>query len=474
MTWSGLAAAVVLGVILGIGASGARAGAATPVATKTVVAKHLPLFGPRLAGDRIVWGEPSTDGGYALRTKGAPGGRTSLLFRFRDPLPSDFRTVLSFASSDRLTLLQQASVSTDNSVDAPSPYDFGTIAVRAGVPPERLGESCVLPACGFRAVDLSGNVGIYAGPRTNTATVRDFSAGGATRTLENTGERTRIAGRYAAWNAGRTVVVYDLEAMKELYRVSAPTAPALTVVSLDVQEDGKVAFAYEASVRKRTQVKLAWAAPSAPAAQTLPLAPRSTYNVRIAGDRVVFARSRAQFVSARGEVGVVGLTGPAKLLARPVETDSAGELFDYDGVRIAWAERSCSGARVAVARLADLQRRPQLRKPSACRLRFSRRPRSSRAGTLSFRLDCRGFERACRVRRVTARTRSTYRIGGRTIRRGTLLASKRFESKPSIRLSLSRLGRQLLRMRQPVRLTIAATVSDSAASQRRSTVAKVR
>jgi hypothetical protein len=81
-----------------------------------------------------------------------------------------------------------------------------------------------------------------------------------------------VAGRYAAWQIGQSIVVWDWQLNREAYRVQDPSSDTdpFRRLSLDVQADGKVAFTY----LTRAGTRIAWASPQEPFPHTLPAAGR--------------------------------------------------------------------------------------------------------------------------------------------------------------------------------------------------------
>jgi hypothetical protein len=213
--------------------------------------------------------------------------------------------------------------------------------------------------------DVSGSVIAFG--RCDTALeVRDSSDPEATQVVGRDVHDAAIAGRYVAWLEGHSsstesagdFVVYDRETRSEAYRLPAAAFPA-QVFSLDVQDDGTVAFSFYAKPDNYPDgMRVGWASRAEPTVHVLPLPRRLTYGVRIAASRIVFVRY-AQSARSRGhEIGVTDLQGHARLYSR-----EAGFAFDYDGARIAFVRRLCHHH--TVVRMSRSSH-PRVRAPRSC------------------------------------------------------------------------------------------------------------
>ena len=280
------------------------------------------MTGPRLAGDRVVWGQRRRDRGLDLRTARLPSLRMrSILFsvRPRNRSADWFRGFL--AASPALIAMRNAEKVSGLGSDYYT--DFGTTGLygtqtRKLVPPCPPSEDC-RPF----AIDADGSRLLTAGPRGNTVTLADL-ASNTSRELPAVGLDVRVAGRYVAWvTAEGQVVIYDYEAGRELYRVSGA---ARANQSLDLQADGKVVFSVGDGIRMR----LAWASPQSQTAHLLPLAVSYRYTALLADDQVVFSRNAPG--PNDSEIGVVGLAGLGTVLVRPaIATESGERSYDFDG-----------------------------------------------------------------------------------------------------------------------------------------------
>lgn len=458
-----LVAVCITSVLLGSGVAGA-APVSTPAGT------FFPVGGPRLAGEEVLWTQTRPDGGFVLR-RGSPGSSSARTIFTRANNQVQRRSDVKFAASAQEVLVSHRLIDSSGVRLLADPIDRGTVRLLEDGEAERLGPACRGDSCAGQAVDLFGSVGIFPGSESETATIRDLAQPASTAfTVTDVDLFPRLAGRYAAWISNLDVVVYDRLARAELYRldnVAEPELSSLSFESLDVQEDGKVAFVFTSS----TGVQVGWASPSEPFVHRLPLPDDDFYTVKLVGDLIAFLRTGGGIPSARGALGTVDLDGRSRILVRPVEADLSGETFDFDGPRLAWIERTCAGARIQVSALAELAARPRLKGPRSCRLRLSRRPRTiNRGATLVLRFGCAGFERRCSSRNVSVRTARSYRVGGVRVKRGASIAGSRRGSSGGtpLRLDVSRVGRRLLRERKELKVVVRARVGDPLTRERRS------
>lgn len=444
----------------------AMPGASAASSGGNAAGSYFPISGPALAGDGVVWAQYRADGGFVLRRGALDGGAVRTVVRSPKGDPEYVSGVRIAASSEEL-LVQHRVFARDN-ISEPffDPIDRGTLRVSASGKREVLGPACRLEACGGRAADLSGGAGIFPGPDVGTARIRDFAEPeSAAFTVTDVTSLPRIAGRYAAWSSERDVVVFDRVTRSVAYRLVDLVEPAARVLSLDVQDDGTVAVAFR-------QGSAGWASVSEPFLHQLPLPADDSYSVKIHGGVIAYLSTDGNVPSTRATLGTIDLAGRGKALVRPVEGDTFLELFDFDGQRLAWVERTCSGPRVRVADTAALVQRPRLQsREGTCRLRLTGKPRVTRAGGLRLELSCVGFSRACDASGISVRTARPYRAGRRRLRRGTLVAASKRGSSDGGPVSLRTrpAGRGLLRRRGPIRLVVRAEVFDGLVAERRRT-----
>lgn len=457
----------------------ALAGTAPPLVAQTgdiAASRVFPVFGPRLAGENVLWTVPRRDRGYVVK-RGAPTANgaervlTTVGGRFS-------RATLSWVASPELLLVEQTVATVD------PPPEGGSV--------KRLGIARVLPGGGLESLrpgsfrrtfgnfDVDGSIAVFpANESSDAAIVRDFSRDRSTALrIDGTAPGLRIAGRYIAWNAEKAVVVFDYVAMSEIYRVARPVRGGL----VDLQPDGKVALAYQTAAGPPSERGVGWASPSEPFLHPLPASSAEGFaGVQLRNDVIVFERPSGNALKETrpGDLLTVPLNGgESKVLARSVENAtglSTDLLFDFDGSRVAWLDRTCGGARVRVALLSDLILRPRRAPTRRCRLRFASRPQLTRQGDLRFRVSCVGFRRDCKVLGATLHLARSYRVGRKWLRRGTRLSAKRrrIGGLSSVgRFRISPQSTRLLRRPGSVRLRLTVRMGDpDTVVRRRATVA---
>jgi hypothetical protein len=181
----------------------------------------------------------------------------------------------------------------------------------------------------------------------NTIEVRDLSGSVAPKVVGYQARAVRLAGHYVAWLEGEydggrgqseaDIVVYDLQAGVEAYRIPAG-AIATGIVSLSLQDDGKVAFVFDPSADDTSaSTVVAWASPSQPSVHRVPLPRRLGYSVLLARNRIVFAAYRDAGDGVSEQIGVTDLKGHSRLILRK----GSGLGIDYDGKNIAYTFRAC-------------------------------------------------------------------------------------------------------------------------------------
>lgn len=456
------------------GATSAQTGAMT-----FEVGRFMGVGGPRLAGGDVVWTEPDpANGGYRL-VRGLADGSTQEFARLEGP-GRRFDANPVVAASESQVFVRQ--LFTSPQTREPEFFEFGGVPDGATVRVVGGALEPVGPA-GYRirspGVDVSGEVAIFPAANALRATIRNFgSPSTPDRTVEGVEGPVSIAGRYAAWAEARDVVVYDWQAGTEAYRVRGVVSESLSsfdIESVDIQADGKVAFVYPVVVDESVPSRVGWASLDEPFLHPVRLREGPSYFVRLAGDTIAFARGPG-FPTARAELGVVGLFGGERTLVSPVEQEFFGVLFDFDGARLTWQTRTCDGARVSVATVADLTARPQLAQLERCPLVVYGRPRVTRRGHVALRLDCTGFNASeCFHRGLRIRTARTERLGGRRVRKGTSIGFRFSPVQRAVaRVRLNRLGRRLARKRGPLRVTVLIIRGDDTLQQRRRTTLALR
>lgn len=435
--------------------------------------EFFPVFGPRLSGETVLWTVPRRDLGYVMKRGSAASGARESILTVRGR--RDRRVALRWVASPGQVMLQHSLVDTSAARgDARLAIDLGISRLLPGGELERLASGTIENVGSF---DLDGSVGVYPAEEPGTALVRDFSEpGSAPDRFGGVGSVLNIADRYLAWIDGTEIIVYDHVARSELYRVTLPNGGGLS----DLQADGTVALNYPVEVGGGVKRKLGWASLSEPFLHELPVAPAGSYGAKLREDMVVFERNEGTLVqTAKGELGYVRLSGGSeKILASAVETaGGTDDLFDFDGRRVAWLDRTCSGARVRVAQLADLIAKPRPAGRNRCRLKLAGWPRLDRGGDLRLPVSCMGFERDCVVAGATLRLARAYRLGGKRLPRGTRVFAKRRRAgraSSTAIFQISPLTRRLLRRPGPAQLSVTLRIGDQNFSQVRRAVIRVR
>ncbi len=434
-----------------------------------------PVTGPRLAGDRVVWAEAGAGGGFALFERGLEGGPADRLFATAGPRAVSLSLE---ASSEQVVLHRTLFDQSAQPLFGPrEPVSLGSTRIPRGGSPEQISEGCGL--C-VDAVDVSGSIAIYPAATQRNVFIRDFGATSTTQEVGGVEAVPRVAGRYAAWAAGRDVVVYDTVDRREVFRVAGvgrSDGAFGNVDALDIQSDGTIVFAAESTRGGQAQNRLAWASPEEPFVHDLGVGGPVGFSVRIADDQVVYSRTRTASFDRRldlgtnhTEIGVVPLSGRARTVVRP-----AGPDFDFADGRVGWQRRACRGVQIGISDLASLLAAPRLDGPRRCRLQLRSRPRVRRGG-LRIPFSCVGFEADCFVQAISVRTGRGYTLNGRRVRKGTKLNVRGAAPRPAavLRVPLTKAGRRLLRGMPARRLVLRAIVGDSEVVERRSRRVVVR
>lgn len=275
------------------------------------------------------------------------------------------------------------------------------------------------------------------------------------RAVGDGGEVPRIAGRFVAWLepgsepgcGGPGIVVYDRVADAEVYRVSRCELGRLH--SFDLQDDGKVAFAFENNSAQ--DVVVGWASPEEPFIHRLDLPEADFYDVRIGSDRIAYQGGRRALVWSvpRADVGIADLSGDSRLIARNTDALLLDQSFDYDGGRVVWREFRCERRRLVIRSVTAIGVAPG--SATDCPLRLRRLPVvESRAVT--FRFGCGAFEPPCNF---VARLRIVGHGGGP--------ASRATYGENLVRVRFTRRARRLLRREGSLRVRANVQLTDAAA-----------
>ena len=452
MVRRGLAAGV-LGLVA-LAAAAAPAGAAIETA--------VPAAGPVLAGEHVLWATTRDDGGFDVRSATGPSdARVVQSLRRADVAdPHHFLRPQLAASAERVAL-------TVNPGEATRRW---SARLTFSGPPEgpftRVPGGCRLPGSYPdlpRPSDAAGDSIAHVPCDDGGLEVRDFSPAPVAQRIPTGPYATaaRIAGRFVAWIEGGDgvwdldvrdgdVVVYDRVALREAYRLPK-AALGRGIQTLDLQDDGKVAFAYGAADGNA----VGWASPEEPSVHRLPLPRGDVYEVRIAGGRIGLLRGEGvNFDVPLASVEVADLAGSVRTVARGAQDYVGLESFDFDGRRAAWYSRGCTGARIETRAVDDppLTFRPR----SGCPLRLdpkpTRRPRLVKFRYVRLFADCTGFvEDRCEVRDVVLSR------GGVVLARGAT----------SERVYLTTAGRRAFRGRSKLRVRGSALLTDDAGRRER-------
>lgn len=373
-------------------------GVAGPAAAQVVTLRPSPgpelTQGPQLAGQRVVWSQTlcltgcdidfASEAEALYEVRSASGdGRVRRLFRARtsgsNSGPNFVYDSYSFLVSDQ-ALATVHETSSGDEVEGES----GRVAVRAGSPdtPRPLLVNCSAPLfSGTVPVALDGSRIAYD-PRPcddlPRLVVRDLATGEAVTLPEPAGgAHLRLRGRFVAWVAGSgaeaRLVVHDLTAGATAY-----SAPAVDVLTLDLDADGTVAAVSGQPGRPCSSGRLLRHSVAAPGPTDL--GPACATGVGIDGGRIVYLGWERFFRTLRA----VESDGATRDLVRFGRVRPGA--FDVDGERLAWAARDCGGGEaIFTARLADA---PLDAGSINCRARFRSGVVPVRRGVATLRLTC--------------------------------------------------------------------------------------
>lgn len=438
------------------------------------------VIGPRLAGDRLLWGQRAA--GYQVPLKRLPQVSVRLVSlrpksrvttvagtRLRNTQIEDFE--LHLAASLKGALLRYREFSPGTRYSGPSSRDLGTLRFFPFA--QRLLPGCPLAAlpCALPVVDVDGDRAVVSGPGPEiTGTVLGLSDGsrqtvqlpGEVQDLDRgeqagpgRGQNVRLAGRYLATVDRGDVVIEDLVTRTEVYRLRNAYPPR-AIPSIDLQSDGTVVVVPDTTMSS----KPAWASPAQPTLHPLKLSAREGYAALLDHGRVVFTRSAGR---GRYELGTVPIGGSARILVRPVLGYSSAQdrNFDFDGSRVAWAERTCHDQRMATATIDALLARPRLSTTPRCSLAL-KPPLTYSHGEFGIELTCPGMERDCEAERFPIRAARTYRRGTLVVRRGALLAKPTYvrAGRTFRSATTTTAARRLARITRRPKVRISTTVRD--------------
>jgi hypothetical protein len=299
-----------------------------------------------LAGDGVTWLTRSPRGGLALYSA-RPGRQPVKVDSFRRPAePAEFNGGVLAGSGSAIALETDAVIPATH---GDSTHDGGT-AFYVGAFGRRLEplDRCYLgEGTGLGRIDVSGSTVAFT-RCDEKLEVRDLKGSAPPQVLGHDVHAIRLAGRYVAWLEGAylfsarhneaDLVVYDLKAGTEAYRIPAGAIPT-PLRNLSLQRDGKVAFVFDPSGDDTDpRVVVAWASREHPTVHTLPLPARLSYTATLADNRIVFARYRSSSGGGtREQLGVTDLKGHSHLIVKK----GSGLGIDFDGKHIAYTIHAC-------------------------------------------------------------------------------------------------------------------------------------
>lgn len=371
---------------------------AAPAAT--IKTERFPAT-PVLAGDRVLWTEDLSAERLDLWSA-TPGKQPRRVQRIAFPPTNGGYVTASLAASSSFALLT-ANVHELTSSSGVVPTTFRYFGGPPAGPLEQFA------GCGRSefaidrpAADVSGQAYVYrqCDGEDGHVEIRDTAAQPLSppHGVGRGGVEARIAGRFVAWLDGPygdvpgsayDVVVYDRAAGAELYRIAR--TEIRNVLSLDVQDDGKLAFVLGGE-RTDRRVEVGWASPEEPRVHLTPLPPRSSYSVRMARDRIAYQGGGSPPATQNAEIGLVDLGGAVTVIARRTAAPGGTDSFDYDGGRLVWRELGCKRWRLVIQDATDPGNSPG--NAQTCPLRLSRRP-FVRSGVATLRFHCVPFDRSC-------------------------------------------------------------------------------
>lgn len=434
-----------------------------------VVDQSQPYAGPVLTGySGVVWGEARRNRLRLLRVGlGAAGGQP--VFEAVGASGGDVYSHLS--AGHGFLALGFASIARPAGNLSDSGTDGGTVVIADGGGPALLRSGCRF-ACSQELAAADDDMVAYLVSSLDPArdldtVIRNVRTGAEVR-LPIDGTYGHLAGRYLSYNSrsgDKALVVYDWVAQRELYRLPGQG----TGVSGDLigsqelsalQDDGTVVF-------RDPRGRPAWASPAQPVAHRLAVADAGYRTFALEGGLAVLGRIRGFDVDRSvGELVAVPLGGSPTLLATNL---TGGPAVDFDGRRVAFFDRTCEGLRVVARPTTELGRRPWTKRRT-CRLTLRSKVRRQRNRLVALFSCGRLGGAACALGPITARSARSYRVAGKLLRRGRLLARARTARNGKLSVQLTSAGKRLVG-RRAVRVKLDAYASSSALadSQRQTT-----
>jgi hypothetical protein len=359
------AASALVGVACALAASACGAdNSGTPRADVKIepVAEAVPVTGPVLHGNYVVWGTGSIEGGQPvepIRIFGAqPGGSPQLL----DELPlarnrpeslaglAGSHAAVAYVRGWDICYLPRSG----SCLAADTTFDVRASGadVRVGAQNRRFhvlepaGENCLTYGPDVDGTRVAFARNCSACPCGQLG-IDDLADSKPPRILVRSWEgfdQVRLAGNYLAGSTPREIFVHDLETGRKItYRppLPPPTFWAHRMVEVpfqfDIQADGKAVAVWGHSEKTKT----AWFSPEEPDAHALPFRPFFDSNslaiaIRVAGDRVAF---EPKFGNAKSELVVGDLGGQIEQVASFDRTHRRVGGFDFDGKQLTWASQ---------------------------------------------------------------------------------------------------------------------------------------
>jgi hypothetical protein len=332
-----LAGLVLVLVLVGAAPAAAKPWSVAPSDTVTA--------GPLLAGDEIVWVQPDATGvGLYRASATAPARRATHLYsdptedelfeeeqggvassHFLGGLAAAQGTVAVWLTESFNSLFSHAlhagplgplgpSVTSDSGDSSNGPqcdsFSTGDVAVAPDAVVFVHNSRCQAPA--------RGQILLQALPKTGAPIQLDPDA----RAVSG----VRIADRWVAWrrtlDAGTEIAVYDRTAGTISYKVADAAA------GYDVDEDGRLAIVREDGT-------VAWYSPSEPAAHDVAL--DGVTRVAAGGGRIAYEEPSA----GGSRIGTIEMAPGATKVDEVLIPSTRAASWDFDGQRLAWAQRGC-------------------------------------------------------------------------------------------------------------------------------------
>jgi hypothetical protein len=331
-------------------------------ATAATVAWRSPETGPALSGSEVLWGARGSDGSIRVMA-GAPGRRPRIVHRIAGaPDEETSRHIWDLEASSHAYAFQVETFTSgprrfgSNGETARAAFagpPSGGAALIAGSMPDRVDDSCgmrpqAVEIDGTRIAvatadecELRGRLSITIHDGTGDSRVVEAGRGGGFGGLA-------FAGRYVAWfdSYARELVLYDLEAGRELRRLRTRDVGGGHFGMLDVDAGGALVFSLSPPHRSTLGALL----PGRPGVAILDRRLPLLADFAVDGGLVLYARRPPR--AARSDIVLRGLTGgPARTLRRFPAPGLVGG-FDLESALATWVEyRPPRGTRIVMREL---------------------------------------------------------------------------------------------------------------------------